>query len=466
MESVPKEILICILGYLPYEDLKRSRLVCQRFLDAASERKLWRQFILRISQRNLSSLRNIFELNIFKDLQKVIFTGCAMKNEHVKIILEKEIKYIQVGSNHDIENDCDMSKVSPKNLASLTMQLKEMKYHNSLMTEMTQKQMISILAQLNKASNITRLEFFFNNHLTSIVPEKLASALTSVTELTLVFQKLNADKYDAIFYHIYKTKTTLKVLNLPGNNLSKANPDLFGSAITRLQSANLSDTNISPEMFGNMFMKMTRTGVRTLTHLDIAHNSRLKLICPSLLAEALNTLEAVSLKKCGLTEEQVTSLMETRIISDSSQLVEVDLSCHSSLYKIMPGIIKLFIKKLTSATLYATKLNPIQLEVIMDLLARERHSLKFLDIGGSNLSSISPSLISTSVNKIESVILHFCKLTASQQTEILLKACRGTKLKYLDISGNGTNVSIGLLNNAQREIRTLKHDIFSQELEK
>ena len=54
------------------------------------------------------------------------------------------------------------------------------------MTEMTQKQMISILAQLNKASNITGLEFFFTNHLTSIVPEKLASALTSVTELTLV----------------------------------------------------------------------------------------------------------------------------------------------------------------------------------------------------------------------------------------------------------------------------------------
>ena len=198
MESVPKEILIFILGYLPYEDLKRSRLVCQRFLDAASERKLWRQFVLRISQRNISSLRNIFELNIFKDLQKVIITGCAMKNEHVKIILEKNIKYIQVGSNHDIENDCDMSKVSPKNLASLTMQLKEMKYHNSLMTEMTQKQTISILSQLNKTSNISCLEFFFNNHLTSIVPDKLASALTSVTELTL--GKINVIIIDYFIY--------------------------------------------------------------------------------------------------------------------------------------------------------------------------------------------------------------------------------------------------------------------------
>ena len=195
MESVPKEILICILGYLPYEDLKRSRLVCQRFLDAASERKLWRQFILRISNRNISSLRNIFELNFIKDLRKIIFTGCAMKNEHVKIILEKNIQYIQLGSNHDVENDCDISKVSPKNLASLTMQMKEMKYHNSLMTEMTEKQMISTLSQLNKRSNLTCVEFFFNNHLTSIAPEILASALTSVTELTLG-KTLQCNYYD------------------------------------------------------------------------------------------------------------------------------------------------------------------------------------------------------------------------------------------------------------------------------
>ena len=185
MESVPKEILVCILRYLPYDDLKRSRLVCQRFLDAASERKLWREFVLRVSNRNLSSIKTIFELNLMKDLQKVIFTGCAMKNEHVKIIIEKEIKYLQIGFNHDIENDCDIRKVSSKNLASLTIQLRELKYHNSLMTEMTQKQMVSILSQLNKKSNITGLDFFFNNHLTSIVPEKLASALTSVTELTL-----------------------------------------------------------------------------------------------------------------------------------------------------------------------------------------------------------------------------------------------------------------------------------------
>ena len=289
--------------------------------------------------------------------------------------------------------------------------------------------------------------------------------------MCLVFQKLNADKYDAIFYHIYKTTTSLKVLNLPGNNLSKANPDLFGSAITRIQSANLSDTGISQEMFSNLFMKMSRTGgssprVQTLTHLDLSHNSRLKLIAPSLLAEALNTLNAVNLKKCGLTEEQLDSLMTTRFISESSQLLEANLSCHSSLSKVMPGTIKFFVAKLTSVTLYATKLNACQLYVLMSLLAGEPHCLQFLDLGGSNLSSISPSLISTSVNNIQSVILHFCKLTSSQQTEILLKACSGTELKYLDMSGNGGSVSLELLENSMREIRTVKHDLLSQEYEK
>ena len=279
-----------------------------------------------------------------------------------------------------------------------------------------------------------------------------------------MFQKLNADKYDTIFYHIYKT-STLKVLNLPGNNLAKANPDLFGSAIAKIQSANLSDTNISQEMFLNLFMKLSRTresSMQSLVHLDISHNTQLKLISPALTAEALNTLFSVNLKKCGLAVEQLTSLMETRISEDdSSPLHEVNLSCVSSLSKVMPQTIGRFVSKLTSATLYATKLNTNQLYAIMNLPAGEFNCLKFLDLGDSNLAFISPTLISSFVNKIESVILHFCKLTASQQTETLLRVCSGTVLKCLDLSGNGGNISQELLINASKEIRTLKHDLFS-----
>ena len=97
----------------------------------------------------------------------------------------QEIKYLQLGANHDVENDCDIHNISPKLLANLMTNLEVFKFHNSLMSEMSEKQSIAILKQLNKKSSISSLEIFYNNHLSSIVPEPLATALTSVTELTL-----------------------------------------------------------------------------------------------------------------------------------------------------------------------------------------------------------------------------------------------------------------------------------------
>ena len=185
MEKLPKEILIEILKCLPFSDLKRARLVCQRFLDAGSERNLWKHFVLFVSRGNLSKLDQIVDLKILQDLKKVILSGCVMKNEHIKILLRKDIKYLQLGVNHDIENDCDIHNVSPKLLANLVTNLEVFKFHNSLMSEMSEKQSIAILKQLNKKSSMKTLEIFYNNHLSSIVPEPLASALTSVTELTL-----------------------------------------------------------------------------------------------------------------------------------------------------------------------------------------------------------------------------------------------------------------------------------------
>ena len=109
-----------------------------------------------------------------------------------------------------------------------------------------------MLAKLNGRSNLKKLEIFHDNHLSIIVPDKLASAFTSLNELTLgeippeddryfclsVFQKLTTETYDGIFYNIYKN-SQLEVLNLPGNDLSGVNPDLFGSAISKAEFSTL-----------------------------------------------------------------------------------------------------------------------------------------------------------------------------------------------------------------------------------
>ena len=140
-----------------------------------------------------------------KDLRKVIFTGCAMKNEHVKLMLSKEIKELQLGSCHDPDYDCDITKVAAKNLANLISKLHVFKLHNSMMSEMKQNQTCAILCQLIRESHMIKLEIFFNNHLTSIIPGTLSRALTSVTELTLGLQS-NHKTYNVNLYLYCKLK--------------------------------------------------------------------------------------------------------------------------------------------------------------------------------------------------------------------------------------------------------------------
>ena len=315
MEMLPREIVVHIFQYLPYCDIKRCRCVSKNFLKIASERKLWRNFMLIISKSNESKLQEIVNLEIMKDLNSVTFTGCQMTNKHIKLMTQKKIRNFQIGVNHDVEYDCDVRKVSPKLLANLVIHLNSFKMNNSLMSEMTLKQTVAILTQLNKKSDVSVscLEILFNNHFSCIVPDKLASALASVTELTLVFQKLNFEKYDALFYQLYKN-SRLKTLNLPGNNLSKVNPDLFGSAISKLQRANLSDTNINREMIENLFEKITRSppNSKVISELNISYNSQLKHINPKLFAESICRIEVINLKLSSLTVDQVTCLMNYR----------------------------------------------------------------------------------------------------------------------------------------------------------
>ena len=119
MDSLPKEILVHVLHFLSFKDLKSCRLVSKRFLEAATERSLWKHFVLGITRSNLSKLNKIFQLEIMKDLRNVNITGCSIKTEHVKLLIDNDITSLHLGYNNDVENDCRIDKVSVKSLATL-----------------------------------------------------------------------------------------------------------------------------------------------------------------------------------------------------------------------------------------------------------------------------------------------------------------------------------------------------------
>ena len=80
----------------------------------------------------------------------------------------------------------------------------------------------------------------------------------------------------------FYSKIFSEVLNLPGNDLSEINPDLFGSAIIKLISVNLSDTGLTGAAVRNLMKKLRR---------DI---SRLSLLHSYLIGRELHRVEIFS----------------------------------------------------------------------------------------------------------------------------------------------------------------------------
>lgn len=176
-----------------------------------------------------------------------------------------------------------------------------------------------------------------------------------------MFQKLNSDKYDAIFYNIYKNSKLVE-LNLPGNNLSSVNPDLFGSAVTKLRSVNLCDTRMSKSMLSNLLQKMCVDS--NLLSLDLSHNRWYKSISPHLFAEAMIGLTSINLKRNRVTEQQMSSLLSS-MAGPRSKLRSINFSGVSSLARVEPESLARAVLTVRSAVLYATKLTQYQLYHIL-----------------------------------------------------------------------------------------------------
>ena len=207
---------------------------------------------------------------------------------------------------------------------------------------MNPKQIKFLAKRLEMSSNLRKLEIFYDNNLTSLPVDSLSMAMASLTQLSVVFQKLNSDKYNAIFSRLI-LGSNLKVVNLQGTNLSNVNPEIFGPAITRLDTAILSDCKITSTLFNDLFNNMQADC--GLKDLDISHNSTLKHIDDYFFGDAINQLEKVNLKFTSITVFILMNLFE--LMQVQTRLKEMNLVGNLSLAKIPQH---LFVRTVTELT--------------------------------------------------------------------------------------------------------------------
>jgi hypothetical protein len=162
-----------------------------------------------------------------------------------------------------------------------------------------------------------------------------------------------------------------------------------------------------------------------------AINPALKHIDDYAFGDAINQFERVNLKFTNTTVFQLLNLFELMWVQ--TNLEEMNLVGNLTLLKIPPNILARTVTKLTKITIYPTKLTSTQIQTMLSHIVNGPSDFKFLDLGGNNLSSLPPTIIAQSMNKLETAILYFAYLSIEQQVAILKESRKETKLKYLDL---------------------------------
>ena len=213
----------------------------------------------------------------------------------------------------------------------------------------------------------------------------------------------------------------IKILNLQGNSLSSVDPELFGSAVSRVQSANLRGTRLCEHMLVSLFTELAEAEENQhLLELDISYNFRMENVCPHIFSAAVVRLSSVNLKMCRLHPVHITKMIESAVSGDgeNSQLRDVNLS--DNLVCLIDDTqnqnLAVFVSQLRSANFSFCRLRSDQLEAILVQLDQTEHGLVDLDFGADDLSSVSPEVITAAIRGVEKVSLLSCKLTAQLQT--------------------------------------------------
>ena len=237
----------------------------------------------------------------------------------------------------------------------------------------------------------------------------------------------------------------IKILNLQGNSLSSVDPELFGSAVSRVQSANLRGTRLCEHMLVSLFTELAEAEENEhLLELDISYNFRMENVCPHIFSAAVVRLSSVNLKMCRLHPVHITKMIESAVSGDgeNSQLRDVNLS--DNLVCLIDDTqnqnLAVFVSQLRSANFSFCRLRSDQLEAILVQLDRTEHELVDLDFGADDLSPVSPEVITAAIRGVEKVSLLSCKLTAQLQNaifQLLTEPGDGVrKLKHLDLRCN------------------------------
>ena len=186
--------------------------------------------------------------------------------------------------------------------------------------DLTVKQWEEVITAIGEGDSRLKKFYIEDIDLSKVDPCLLARAVNRLEEMDLFGLDLSIQQWEAILTATGKAECKMKILNMNSINLTTVNPKLLASAVNRIGTVRLCETQLTGEQWEAIFTAI-RDGNSKMKELYIPENN-FTTVSPSLLASAVNMLEEVNMSgDTELTLEQVEAILTQSLVKTSTKSI-------------------------------------------------------------------------------------------------------------------------------------------------
>merc|ERR1712059_61094 len=158
------------------------------------------------------------------------------------------------------------------------------------------------------------------NNLSEVDSYLMISAVDKLETLEMKNCNLITEQVNQILEAVNNDKTNLQSLDLSMNNLSEVNPDMLALAVSKLEVVTIHDTKLTPEQAKAIFIAIDKES--KLKSLNVADNHLRSLDC-DLLLNTLTKLESLNLGQTEITVPDLERLLRQSLVETTLKHLEL-----------------------------------------------------------------------------------------------------------------------------------------------
>jgi len=272
METVvlPTEMMERVFRLLPPRDLKAVVLVCRWWRKVGEAPALWAWVCFRVGytrpERDDGSLFEMMDSRRLQAMRRMEVSSGVSDELLQAVVNHPGLKEIQIGWIPTF------SSVNPHLFGQALAQLEEVQLFGA---NVSVQQVAAICTAMSGNSNLKKLNLSNNllnwdqSEMPIVDANILAQAVSKLEEVGLQYTTMNLQQVEAIFAAL-NTSSHLKVLDITGNDLSSVDPDVLARVVSKLETADISNTFLTEQQMDRI---LTKSILHTnLKELDMRHN--------------------------------------------------------------------------------------------------------------------------------------------------------------------------------------------------